>query len=103
MKGKDTERLAGVLAQCPALAYLDLSATSFVEAAGAERLTGVLGQCAALAHLDLVRIFPLRRGTIPKSAWKIFTLFHTISRHEARKPQTRREVRRELGEWGGGE
>jgi Ran GTPase-activating protein (RanGAP) involved in mRNA processing and transport len=53
MKGQDTERLAGVLAQCPALAHLDLSGNYGFGAAGAERLAGVLAQCAALAHLNL--------------------------------------------------
>jgi hypothetical protein len=40
-----------VLAQCPALAHLDLS--NDIRAAGAESLAGVLGQCAALAHRNL--------------------------------------------------
>jgi hypothetical protein len=53
MKGQDAEGLAGVLAQCPALAHLDLSGNPNFGAAGAERLVGVLGQCTALAHLDL--------------------------------------------------
>ncbi len=39
------ESLAGVLAQCPALAHLDLSGNYHFGAAGAERLAGVLGQC----------------------------------------------------------
>jgi len=55
-----------VLAQCPALAHLDLSydvelfpgLTGFehyhgIGAAGAESFAGVLAQCAALAHLNL--------------------------------------------------
>ena len=41
-----------MLAQCTALAHLDLSYND-IGTAGAERLAGVLGQCAALAHLDL--------------------------------------------------
>ena len=53
MKGQDAERLAGVLAQCPALAHLDLRGNYFFGAGGAERLAAVLGQCAALAHLNL--------------------------------------------------
>ena len=53
MKGKDAESLAGVLAQCPALAHLDLSHNSNVGAAGAESFAGVLGQCTALTHLNL--------------------------------------------------
>ena len=53
MKGQDAERLAGVLAQCPGLAHLDLSGNRFVGAAGAERLAGVLGQCLELVHLNL--------------------------------------------------
>ena len=53
MKGQDAERLAGVLAQCPALAHLDLSGNSNVGAAGAESLAGVLGQCRELVHLNL--------------------------------------------------
>ena len=42
-----------MLAQCPALAHLDLSRNYHFGAAGAERLAGVLGQCAALTHLNL--------------------------------------------------
>ncbi len=53
MKGQDAEMLAGVLAQCPALAHLDLSGNSRVGAAGAESLAGVLGRCRELVHLDL--------------------------------------------------
>jgi hypothetical protein len=53
MKGQDVERFAGVLAQCPALAHLDLSGNSDFGAAGAERLAGVLGQCRELVHLNL--------------------------------------------------
>ena len=46
------ERLAGVLAQCPALVHLNLSSND-IGAAGAGTLAGVLGQWRALAHLDL--------------------------------------------------
>ena len=46
------ERLAGVLAQCPALAHLNLWNNRIGEA-GAESLAGVLVQCEALAHLNL--------------------------------------------------
>jgi hypothetical protein len=53
MERKDAERLAGVLAQCPALAYLDLRGNYNFGAAGAERLAGVLGQCRELVHLSL--------------------------------------------------
>jgi hypothetical protein len=66
IKGLDTVRLAGVLAQCPALAHLDLGDNKLFDlqrewpwrdpdpgAAGAESLAVVLGQCSALAHLDL--------------------------------------------------
>jgi hypothetical protein len=53
MKGQDQERLAGVLAQCPALAHLDLSGNSGFGAGGADRLAGVLGQCWELVHLNL--------------------------------------------------
>jgi hypothetical protein len=53
MKGQDAERLAGVLAHCPALAHLDLSDNSDFGAAGADRLAGVLGQCRELVHLNL--------------------------------------------------
>jgi hypothetical protein len=42
MEGKDAERLAKVLAQCPALAYLDLSGNSNFGSAGTERFAGVL-------------------------------------------------------------
>jgi Leucine-rich repeat (LRR) protein len=51
IKGKYVESLAGVLAQCPALARLVLSSNE-IGPDGAERL-GVLAQCTALAHLDL--------------------------------------------------
>jgi hypothetical protein len=51
--GPHAEWLAGgVLAQCPALAHLDLSQNTIGDA-GAESLAGVLAQCAALAHLNL--------------------------------------------------
>ena len=74
MKGQDTESLAEVLAQCPALTHLNLSfngvgghfANKFFEeenfyakpsyvtpASHFARLAGVLPQCTALAHLDL--------------------------------------------------
>ena len=53
MKGQDAERFAGVLAQCPALAHLDLSGKSGFGAAGAETLAGMLGQCRELVHLNL--------------------------------------------------
>jgi hypothetical protein len=44
IKGQDAERLAGVLAQCPALAHLDLIHNYNLRAAGAGRLAGVLAQ-----------------------------------------------------------
>jgi Leucine-rich repeat (LRR) protein len=50
--GQYAERLAGVLAECPALACLNLRYNR-IEADGAGRLAGVLAQCPALAHLDL--------------------------------------------------
>ena len=58
MKGQDAERFAGVLAQCPALAHLDLQLDwrrrgNWIGAGGAESLAGGLGQCAALTHLNL--------------------------------------------------
>ena len=53
MEEQDAERLAGVLAQCPALAHLDISGSENFGPAGAEWLAGVLGQCASLAHLNL--------------------------------------------------
>jgi Ran GTPase-activating protein (RanGAP) involved in mRNA processing and transport len=52
MKGQDAERLAEVLAQCPALAHLDLSGNE-IEDEGAENFAGMLAQCTALAHLNL--------------------------------------------------
>jgi Ran GTPase-activating protein (RanGAP) involved in mRNA processing and transport len=52
MKGQDAERLAEVLAQCQALAHLDLQCNWNFEG-GAARLGGVLAQCSALAHLNL--------------------------------------------------
>jgi len=45
-------RSAGVLAQCAALAHLDL-ASNAIGPAGAKSLAGVLAQCAALSHLDV--------------------------------------------------
>ena len=42
MHGQVVERLAGVLAQCTALAHLDLNGND-IGAGGAERLAGVLG------------------------------------------------------------
>ncbi len=53
MKGQDAERLVGFLAQCPALAHLDLSWNVNFGAAGAEKLAGVLGQCRELVHLSI--------------------------------------------------
>jgi hypothetical protein len=47
-----TESLAGVLAQCPALAHLNLRFNN-IRAAGAESPAGVMEQCSTLAHLDL--------------------------------------------------
>ena len=52
MKGRDAERLAEVLAKCPALVHLELGG-NLIRDEGAGRLAGVLGQCAALAHLNL--------------------------------------------------
>jgi len=45
-------RLTGVLAQCTALAHLDLCGNE-IGPGGAGRLAGVLGQCPALELLDL--------------------------------------------------
>ena len=53
MKGQDAERLAGVLAQFPALAHLDLSWNHNFGAGGEERLAVVLRQCRELVHLNL--------------------------------------------------
>jgi hypothetical protein len=47
-----TEGFAGVLAQCPALAHLDLCCNE-ISPAGTDSLEGVLAKCAALAHLNL--------------------------------------------------
>jgi hypothetical protein len=52
MKGQDTERLARVLVQCPALAHLDLSGNFNFVSSGAESFARVLTQCTALDHLD---------------------------------------------------
>jgi Ran GTPase-activating protein (RanGAP) involved in mRNA processing and transport len=41
------------LAQCPALAHLDLNENYNFGAAASERLAGVLGQCTVLTHLNL--------------------------------------------------
>jgi Ran GTPase-activating protein (RanGAP) involved in mRNA processing and transport len=46
------ESLARVLAQCTALAHLDLW-NNDIGPDGAESLAGVLAQCTALAHLNL--------------------------------------------------
>ena len=60
IEGQDAERLAGVLAQCPALAHFNLSAgycassANRIGAAKAERLAEVLARCRSLAHLDLM-------------------------------------------------
>jgi len=48
----NVEQLAGLLAQCPALAHLDLRSNSIPQE-GACELAAVLGQCSALAHLNL--------------------------------------------------
>jgi hypothetical protein len=53
MEGQDAERLAGVLAQCPALAHLELSDNYHFGAAGVEWIAGVLGHCRELVHLNL--------------------------------------------------
>jgi Ran GTPase-activating protein (RanGAP) involved in mRNA processing and transport len=60
MKGQDAKRLAEVLAQCTALAHLNLSGNykfnfwgNRIGPDGAESLAGVLAQCASLAHLNL--------------------------------------------------
>jgi hypothetical protein len=53
MKGQDAENLVGVLAQCPALAHINLSGNCNFGSAGTERLAGVLGQCRELVHLNL--------------------------------------------------
>jgi Ran GTPase-activating protein (RanGAP) involved in mRNA processing and transport len=45
-------RLAGVLAQCPALVHLNLRG-NWIGAHGAWKLAGVLAHCPALAHLNL--------------------------------------------------
>jgi hypothetical protein len=52
MKGQGAKSLARVLAQCAALAHLNLCGNR-IEAAGAESLARVLSQCPALAHLNL--------------------------------------------------
>jgi hypothetical protein len=53
MKGQDADRLAGVLAQCPALAHLDVSGNLNFGTSGATRFAGVQGQCRELVHLNL--------------------------------------------------
>ncbi len=50
IKGRDVERLAGVLAQC--LIHLNLGGNK-VGTKGTQRLAGVLEQCSALAHVNL--------------------------------------------------
>jgi hypothetical protein len=51
---ENVEQLAGLLAQCPALAHLDLRSNNIPQE-GACELAGVLGQCSALTHLNLGR------------------------------------------------
>jgi hypothetical protein len=46
--GQDAERLAGVLAQCPALSYLDVQGNQIGDQGGGS-LVGVLPQCPALS------------------------------------------------------
>ena len=53
MRGQNVCNLAGVLAQCQALAHLDLSSNYDFGEAGVETLAGVLGKCRKLVHLDL--------------------------------------------------
>jgi hypothetical protein len=53
MSGQDAERLAEVLAQCPALAHLNLGGNCIYGTAGTERLAGVLVRCRALDIHDL--------------------------------------------------
>jgi hypothetical protein len=60
MKGQDAEGLAEVLAQCPALAHLDLSGNhkfhhfwNTVSPQTHAGMLGVLGQCRGLVHLNL--------------------------------------------------
>ncbi len=72
MKGQNAERLAGVLAQGPALAHLDLSGNFNFGAAGAENLAGVLGQCRELVHLNLScnGIEAVGRGPFLRASWR---------------------------------
>jgi hypothetical protein len=51
-RAQDAARLAGVLAQCPGLAHLNLRDNG-IGPDGAERLAGVLPLCTALTHLNL--------------------------------------------------
>jgi Ran GTPase-activating protein (RanGAP) involved in mRNA processing and transport len=59
-----------VLAQCTALAHLNLRYNAIGEA-GAQSLAGVLGQCPALAHLNLCAndIGTVGRGRI-RASWR---------------------------------
>ena len=50
----EEERIAGVLGQFRELLHLNLCYND-IGSAGAERLVGVLEQCTALSHLDLSR------------------------------------------------
>jgi Ran GTPase-activating protein (RanGAP) involved in mRNA processing and transport len=52
MSDQDAERLAGVLAQCPALSELYLNDNQIGDQ-GAGRLAGVLAQCSALSRIIL--------------------------------------------------
>jgi hypothetical protein len=77
MKGQDAERLAGVLALCPALARLDLSGNYNFGAGGAERLAGVLGQCRELVHLNLSGNCIGDPGAELQECWRSAQCWHT--------------------------
>jgi hypothetical protein len=72
MKGQNAERLAGVLAQGPAMANHDLSGNFSFGAAGAENLAGVLGKFRELVHLNLScnGIEAVGRGPVLRASWR---------------------------------
>ena len=105
MKGQDAERLAGVLAQCPALAHLDLRGDSDFGAAGAESLARVLGQYASLAHLDLSWQSDLYRSELqePEGWWRqCGRPLLNGERGRRKRRGKRRRRRRKCNSWCGG-
>jgi hypothetical protein len=73
MKGQDAERLAGVLAQCPALAHLDLSGNYGFRAPGQRGLQeswGRAGSWCTSISATIIKALPLRQNWIKASGAK---------------------------------